>query len=64
MTITASAKYLKVCNKTIGRLVKQGKLRKLADGGINSEDLEILRLEWEDRKKVGSAVWIKHGQAF
>ena len=64
MNITQSAKYLRVHVCTIKRLVKEGKLRKLADGGINSEDLEILRLEWEDRKKVGSAVWIKHGQAF
>lgn len=64
MTIAASARYLKVHSDTIHRLVKQGKLRKLADGGINSEDLEILRIEWEDRKKVGNAVWIKHGQAF
>ncbi len=61
MTITASAKYLKVCNKTIGRLVKQGKLRKLADGGINSEDLEIVKLEFEERKRLGSPEWIKHG---
>lgn len=64
MNFAQSAKYLRVHVSTINRLVREGKLRKLADGGINSEDLEILRLEWEDRKKVGSAVWIKHGQAF
>jgi hypothetical protein len=44
-------------------LVKENKLRRLADGGINSEDLELLRLEWEERKKITSPVWIKHGQA-
>lgn len=64
MTIAASARYLKVHSDTIQRLVKQGKLRKLADGGINSEDLELIRLEWEERKKLGTATWIKHGQAF
>jgi excisionase family DNA binding protein len=64
MTKTAAARYLLVHTDTIDRLVKEKKLRKLADGGINSEDLEILRLEWEERKKLGTASWLKHGQAF
>lgn len=63
MTKAAAARYLIVHTDTIDRLVKEKKLRKLADGGINSEDLEILRLEWEERKKLGTASWIKHGQA-
>ena len=62
MGITQAAKYLRVHTETIRRLTKEGKLRKLADGGVNSEDLELLRLEWEQRKKLGNAVWIKHGQ--
>jgi excisionase family DNA binding protein len=64
MTKTAAARYLLVHTDTIDRLVREKKLRKLADGGINSEDLEILRLEWEERKKLGTASWLKHGQAF
>jgi excisionase family DNA binding protein len=64
MTKTAAARYLLVHTDTIDRLVKEKKLRKLADGGINSEDLEILRLEWEERRKLGTASWLKHGQAF
>lgn len=64
MTIAAAARYLRVHTDTITRLVKEKKLRKLADGGINSEDLEYLRNEWEDRKKITKPVWIKHGQAF
>jgi hypothetical protein len=64
MTKAAAARYLVVHPDTIDRLVKEKKLRKLADGGINSEDLEILRLEWEERKKLGTASWLKHGQAF
>jgi excisionase family DNA binding protein len=64
MTKTAAARYLFVHTDTIDRLVKEKKLRKLADGGINSEDLEILRLEWEERRKLGTASWLKHGQAF
>lgn len=63
MNVTQAAKYLRVHNKTITKLVKENKLRRLADGGINSEDLELLRLEWEERKKITSPVWIKHGQA-
>ena len=64
MNVTQAAKYLRVHTDTIRRLAKEGKLRKLADGGVNSEDLEILRLEWEDRKKITKPVWIRHGQAF
>lgn len=64
MTKAQAARYLVVHTDTIDRLVKEKKLRKLADGGINSEDLEILRLEWEERKKLGTASWLKHGQAF
>jgi excisionase family DNA binding protein len=64
MNVTQAAKYLRVHTETIRKLTKEGKLRKLADGGINSEDLEILRLEWEERKKLGTASWLKHGQAF
>ena len=45
MTQAAAARYLRVHTDTITRLVKEKKLRKLADGGINSEDLEILRNE-------------------
>jgi excisionase family DNA binding protein len=63
VNVTQAAKYLRVHNKTITKLVKENKLRRLADGGINSEDLELLRLEWEERKKITSPVWIKHGQA-
>jgi len=62
MTAAAAARYLRVHVDTITRLVKEKKLRKLADGGINSEDLEILRNEWEERRKITSPVWIKHGQ--
>ena len=61
MNVTQAAKYLRVHVNTITRLVKEKKLRKLADGGINSEDLEYLKLEWEERKKLGNPVWIKHG---
>lgn len=64
MTKAQAARYLVVHTDTIDRLVREKKLRKLADGGINSEDLEILRLEWEERKKLGTASWLKHGQAF
>ena len=63
MTIAAAARYLRVHTDTITRLVKEKKLRKLADGGINSEDLEYLRNEWDERRKITKPVWIKHGQA-
>ena len=62
MTIAAAARYLKVSSDTIIRLHKQGKLRKLADGGINSEDLELVKLDWDERKKIGSAVWLHQGK--
>jgi excisionase family DNA binding protein len=58
VNVTQAAKYLRVHNKTITKLVKEKKLRRLADGGINSEDLELLRLEWEERKKLGTVVWL------
>lgn len=64
MNVTQAAKYLRVHTNTITRLVKEKKLRKLADGGVNSEDLECLKLEWEERKKAPKPIWIKHGQAF
>jgi excisionase family DNA binding protein len=63
MNVTQAAKYLRVHTETIRRLTKEGKLRKLADGGVNSEDLELLRLDWEERKKAPRPIWIKHGQA-
>ena len=61
MNFAQSAKYLRVHVSTINRLVREGKLRKLADGGINSEDLEIVKLEFEERKRLGSPEWIKTG---
>lgn len=61
MTKAQAARYLVVHTDTIDRLVREKKLRKLADGGINSEDLEYLKLEWEERKKLGNPIWIKHG---
>jgi hypothetical protein len=42
--------------------MKERKLRTLADGTVNSEDLELIRLEWQDRLQVQPAQFIKHAK--
>jgi len=61
MTITHAAKYLKTNRINVKRLVKEKKIRIIADGTLNSEDVEFIKLEWEERKKISSPVWITRG---
>ena len=61
MTITHAAKYLKTNKLNVKRLVKEKKIRIIADGTLNSEDVEILKLEWEERKKISRPIWINQG---
>ena len=42
--------------------MKERKIRTLADGTVNSEDLELIRLEWKDRLQVKPAQFIKHAK--
>ncbi len=49
---------------TIRRLMREKKLRTLADGTVNSEDLELIRLEWQDRLQVQPAKFIKHAKNY
>jgi hypothetical protein len=42
--------------------MKERKIRTLADGTVNSEDLELIRLEWQDRLQVQPAKFIKHAK--
>jgi hypothetical protein len=44
--------------------MKERKIRTLADGTVNSEDLELVRLEWQDRLQVQSAKFIKHAKNY
>lgn len=64
MKITDASKYLRVHQTTIRRLIKEKKLRTLADGSVNSEDLELIRLEWQDRLQVQPAKFIKHAKNY
>lgn len=61
MTITHAAKYLKTNKLNVKRLVKEKKIGIIADGSLNSEDVEFLKLEWEERKKISKPVWINQG---
>lgn len=61
MTITHAAKYLKTNRINVKRLVKEKKIRIIADGTLNSEDVEFIKLEWEERKKISRPVWITRG---
>ena len=42
--------------------MREKKIRTLADGTVNSEDLELIRLEWKDRLQVKPAQFIKHAK--
>ena len=64
MKIADASKYLRVHQTTITRLIKERKLRTLADGSVNSEDLELIRLEWQDRLQVQPAKFIKHAKNY
>jgi hypothetical protein len=64
MKIADASKYLRVHQTTIRRLIKERKLRTLADGSVNSEDLELIRLEWQDRLQVKPAQFIKHAKNY
>lgn len=44
--------------------MKERKIRTLADGTVNSEDLELIRLEWSDRLQVKPAKFIKHAKNY
>jgi hypothetical protein len=44
--------------------MKEKKIRTLADGTVNSEDLELIRLEWQDRLQVQPAKFIKHAKNY
>lgn len=61
MTISHAAKYLKTNKLNVKRLVKEKKIRIIADGTLNSEDVEFLKLDWEDRKKISKPIWINQG---
>ena len=61
MTISHAAKYLKTNKLNVKRLVKEKKIRIIADGTLNSEDVEFLRMDWEDRKKISKPIWINQG---
>jgi hypothetical protein len=64
MKIKDASRYLRVHQTTIRRLIKERKLRILADGSVNSEDLELIRLEWADRLQVQPAKFIKHAKNY
>jgi hypothetical protein len=64
MKIQDASRYLRVHQTTIRRLIKERKLRILADGSVNSEDLELIRLEWQDRLQVQPAKFIKHAKNY
>ncbi len=64
MKIADASRYLRVHQTTIRRLIKERKLRILADGSVNSEDLELIRLEWQDRLQVKPAKFIKHAKNY
>jgi hypothetical protein len=64
MKIKDASRYLRVHQTTIRRLIKERKLRILADGSVNSEDLELIRLEWQDRLQVQPAKFIKHAKNY
>jgi len=44
--------------------MKERKLRTLADGTVNSEDLELIKLEWKDRLQVKPAKFIQHAKNY
>jgi hypothetical protein len=44
--------------------MKERKIRTLADGTVNSEDLELIKLEWSDRLQVKPAKFIKHAKNY
>jgi hypothetical protein len=62
MKIVDASRYLNCDQSTIRRLMKERKIRTLADGTVNSEDLELIRLEWKDRLQVKPAQFIKHAK--
>lgn len=64
MKIQDASRYLNCDQSTIRRLMKERKIRTLADGTVNSEDLELIRLEWSDRLQVKPAKFIKHAKNY
>jgi hypothetical protein len=62
MKIIDASRYLNCDQSTIRRLMREKKIRTLADGTVNSEDLELIRLEWKDRLQVKPAQFIKHAK--
>jgi hypothetical protein len=62
MKIIDASRYLGCDHTTIRRLMKEKKIRTLADGSVNSEDLELIRLEWQERLQVKPAKFIKHAK--
>jgi hypothetical protein len=64
MKIQDASRYLNCDQSTIRRLMKERKIRTLADGTVNSEDLELIRLEWQDRLQVKPAQFIKHAKNY
>jgi len=64
MKIIDASRYLNCDQSTIRRLMKERKIRTLADGTVNSEDLELIRLEWQDRLQVKPAQFIKHAKNY
>ena len=64
MKIVDASRYLNCDQSTIRRLMKERKIRTLADGTVNSEDLELIRLEWKDRLQVKPAQFIKHAKNY
>jgi len=64
MKIQDASRYLNCHHTTIRRLMKERKIRTLADGTVNSEDLELLKLEWQDSLQVKPAQFIKHAKNY
>jgi hypothetical protein len=64
MKIIDASRYLNCDQSTIRRLMRERKLRTLADGTVNSEDLELIRLEWKDRLQVKPAKFIKQAKNY
>ena len=64
MKIIDASRYLNCDQSTIRRLMKQRKIRTLADGTVNSEDLELIRLEWQDRLQIKPAQFINHAKNY
>jgi hypothetical protein len=64
MKIQDASRYLNCDQSTIRRLMRERKIRTLADGTVNSEDLELIRLEWKDRLQVKPAQFIKHAKNY